>query len=67
MSNDQEPDGEFKFQNCKHRSPDQKSVFVKRCPCQGGDYIDIGYECVARKIFKVTPEVCQYCHMFEQK
>jgi|694.fasta_scaffold03611_2 hypothetical protein len=62
-----QPNGEYKFENCKHRSAEQTTVNIKRCSCQGGDYTDTGYECLARKIFKVEPNVCEYCYMFEQK
>jgi hypothetical protein len=64
---DEKIDGEYKFQNCKHRSTEESSVVIKRCACQGGDYNDTGYECLARKIFKVEPNICEYCYMFEKK
>lgn len=59
--------GEYKFNNCKHRSLEEKKTVIKRCPCQGGNYEDTGYECFARKIFKVNSSVCEYCYIFEHK
>ena len=59
--------GEEKFENCKHKSAEQKTVTIKRCSCQGGDYTDTGYECLSRKIFKIYASICQYCYMFERK
>jgi hypothetical protein len=60
-------DGQYKFDNCKHRSEEIKTTIIRRCACQGGDYEDSGHECSARKIFKITPDVCEYCYMFENK
>lgn len=71
MNNDSENQeilsGDYKFENCKHRSAELKKTIIRRCPCQGGDYEDSGYECSARKIFKVEPSVCEYCYLFEDK
>lgn len=60
-------DGAYKFNNCKHRSEEERITIVRRCACNGGDYEDKGYDCKARSIFKVTAEVCQYCWVFEKK
>jgi hypothetical protein len=59
--------GEFKYDNCKHRSNEKRTTIVHRCPCDGGNYEDSGYDCHARSIFKITPEICQYCWAFENK
>lgn len=59
--------GQFKFDNCKHRSAEKRTTIVHRCPCDGGNYEDSGYDCTARSIFKVTPEICQYCWAFDNK
>jgi hypothetical protein len=67
MNNNPEINGEYKFQNCKHRSVELQKNLIKRCPCQGGDYEDTGYFCEARKIFKIDSSVCEYCYMFENK
>jgi hypothetical protein len=58
---------EYKFSNCKYRSENEESVTVHRCSCQGGDYTDTGYKCFKRDIFKVAPEICQYCWAFEKR
>jgi len=60
-------DGEFKFNNCKYRSAEKRTTVVHRCACQGGNYEDSGYDCSARKIFKVNSSVCDHCYMFERK
>lgn len=58
--------GEYKFENCKHKSEKEETVTVHRCSCQGGDYTDSGYKCLKRNIFKIEPNICQYCDIFEQ-
>lgn len=65
--NNIEQEGQYKFENCIHRSPEMRTTIVRRCACQGGDYQDTGYDCSARGIFKVEPGVCAYCHVFEEK
>lgn len=64
---DQDINGEYKFENCKYRSEKEESVTIQRCSCQGGNYTDTGYRCSKRDIFKVTPEICQYCWAFEKR
>jgi hypothetical protein len=59
--------GEYKFNNCQHRSQEEESVTVHRCKCQGGDYRDTGYKCNARSIFKVTSQICNYCSVFKDR
>lgn len=63
----EEKTGEFRFNNCKHRSEKEESVTVHRCSCRGGNYTDTGYKCLKRDIFKVNQEICQYCWLFEKK
>lgn len=60
-------DGQYKFDNCTHRSIETRTTLIRRCACHGGDYEDTGYDCNARSIFKITPEICQYCWVFEDK
>lgn len=70
MNSDQQNNplsGEEKFNKCIHRSKEEHTVTIHRCKCQGGDYRDTGYKCAARSIFKVNPEICQYCSLFKQE
>ena len=67
MNNEEALDGNYKFENCKHRSLEKRTTIIRRCPCQGGDYEDSGFDCSVRKIFKVDSNVCEYCYMFEKK
>lgn len=66
-NNNIEVNGQYKFDNCRHRSSEMQKTLIKRCQCQGGDYEDTGFYCSARKIFKVDPSICEYCYMFEKK
>ena len=59
--------GEYKFNNCAHRSAEVRTTLIRRCACQGGDYQDTGYDCSVRGIFKVDQEVCEHCYMFTKK
>jgi len=63
---EQEQSGEFKFNNCKFKSKEMRTTVIHRCSCQGGNYEDTGYDCSARSLFKVTPEICQFCWAFEK-
>ncbi len=56
-----------KFDNCKFRSEGEEVRLIKRCSCQGGDYTEHGYVCSSKQIFKVTPEICANCEIFEPK
>jgi anaerobic ribonucleoside-triphosphate reductase len=56
-----------KFTECKFRSIEQEARVIKRCSCQGGNYVDHGYFCNKRQIFKLTPETCESCESFESK
>lgn len=68
MNNSNEKiDGQYKFEHCIHRSKETRTTIIRRCPCQGGDYQDTGYDCSARGIFKVEPLVCEHCYMFEKR
>jgi hypothetical protein len=58
---------ENKFNNCIHRSQEEETITIQRCSCQGGNYTDSGYKCLKRNIFKITPEICEYCCEFERK
>jgi hypothetical protein len=60
-------DGRYKFINCIHRSTDLVSKIINRCKCSGGDYTDRGFYCNKKNIFKVTPEICEYCTEFNNK
>jgi hypothetical protein len=57
----------IKFHTCKYRSEEEQEKLIKRCSCQGGDYILRGYWCDKRQIFQVTPETCQQCPVYEAK
>lgn len=59
--------GEYKFNNCIHRSEEEETLTVHRCKCQGGDYRDTGYKCKKRSIFKVIPAVCEHCPLYSAK
>lgn len=61
-----EEDGQLKWDTCAHRSKEQRTTIVRRCGCQGGDYEDSGYDCAARSIFKVTPEICKFCWAYQK-
>ena len=67
MNNELEINAQYKFDNCKHKSAEQKKTIIRRCPCQGGDYEEAGYQCEARNIFNVNVNICEYCHVFEKK
>lgn len=56
-----------KFNHCKHRSPEEESRIIKRCSCQGGDYVEKGYFCHKRQIFKLGTQICEICELFESK
>lgn len=56
-----------RFNECKHRSAEEESRVIKRCSCQGGDYIEKGYFCNKRQIFKLGPQICEICELFESK
>ena len=57
----------IKFNSCKYKSIDLHKKLIKRCSCSGGDYTVEGYFCEAREIFKVTPEICEECPVYETR
>lgn len=59
--------GDYKFNNCSHRSQEEETVTIHRCKCQGGDYRDSGFKCHARGIFKISSEICEFCYLFKDK
>lgn len=64
---DNQLDGDFKFNNCKHRSSEKIKKTIHRCSCQGGNYEQEGYQCSSKNIFNVEPNICQFCWAFENK
>ena len=59
--------GSINFNTCKFRSKEQDSRLIKRCSCQGGDYVLEGYWCEQRQIFQVTPEICSECPEYKSE
>jgi hypothetical protein len=59
--------GDYKFNNCIYRSEHEEKTIVHRCKCRGGNYEDSGYRCSAKSIFKIVPEICQFCNIFQKK
>lgn len=59
--------GDYKFNNCQHRSEEEEAMTIHRCKCQGGDYRDTGYKCKVRSIFKIIPQICEHCTVFIDK
>ena len=60
-------DGEILFNTCKYRSEQPEERTINRCQCQGGPYVDSGFVCSSRQIFKVTKEVCEICPIYQPK
>jgi hypothetical protein len=57
----------LKFNSCKHRSSEEIEKLIRRCNCQGGNYIAKGYYCNTRDIFQLTAEMCKDCPVYEVK
>jgi hypothetical protein len=64
---DNQLNGDFKFNNCKHRSSEKITKTIHRCSCQGGNYQQEGYQCLSRNIFSIEPNICAHCASFEKK
>lgn len=56
-----------KFNTCKFRSENPITKTIKRCSCQGGDYVANGYMCYEKQIFQVTEEFCKNCEVYQSK
>ena len=59
--------GQFKWENCKFKSEEISTLEIRRCGCEGGNYMDSGYKCSARNLFKIMPEICEFCWTFQNK
>jgi hypothetical protein len=57
----------FNFHTCRHRSDSEIEKLVKRCSCQGGNFLVKGYWCEKRELFQVTEGICSECQVYESK
>jgi hypothetical protein len=57
----------YKFYTCKYRSEQEEEVVITRCSCKGGNYIDKGWVCNKKNIFKLNTNICNECDDYKQK
>ena len=56
-----------KYKGCNYKSTELHKKVIQRCSCQGGNQTVEGYFCEKREIFKVTPEICEACPVYETR